>query len=272
MLRFFVGLVLILSPVLARSAEAAPVCTLVVDAKSGAVLVEDGDCRSEVTPASTFKIALAVMAFDAGVLRDAHHPVMRYRDGDPDWGGAAWKQDTDPERWIRYSVVWYSQRLTHILGAATLTRYGEAFGYGNADFSGDPGYDNGLDRAWISSSLKISPYQQAVFLRGLVLGTLPASPDAMAKTRGLLEQNNVDGWLLRGKTGAAYPRRADRSFDYAHGWGWYAGWAERGDDTLVFVMLTQAEQRSKQSQGIRTREAFFEQWPALSAQALNAAR
>ncbi|TCT35515.1 class D beta-lactamase [Martelella mediterranea] len=272
MLRLFVGLVLLLSPVLARSAEAAPVCTLVMNAQSGAVLLEEGDCRSAVTPASTFKVALAVMAFDAGILQDAHHPVMTYRAGDPDWGGAAWKQDIDPERWIRYSVVWYSQRLTHSLGAATLTRYGEAFGYGNVDFSGDPGYDNGLDRAWIASSLKISPSQQAAFLRGLVLGTLPASRDAMAKTRGLLEQNNVDGWLMRGKTGAAYPRRADRSFDYAHGWGWYVGWAERGDDALVFVTLTQSEQRSKQSPGNRTREALLAQWPALSKRALNAPR
>lgn len=272
MLRLFVGLVLILFPVLGRSAEAATVCRLVMNAQSGAVLLEEGDCRSAVTPASTFKVALAVMGFDAGILQDAHHPVMAFRADDPDWGGAAWKQDTDPARWIRYSVVWYSQRLTHVLGEATLTRYAEAFGYGNADFSGDPGYDNGLDRAWISSSLKISPYQQAVFLRRLATGTLPASDEAMAKTRGLLEQNTVDGWVLRGKTGAAFPRRTDRSFDYGHGWGWYVGWAERGDDTLVFVTLTQAEQRARQSQGIRTRDAFFEQWPALSARALNTAR
>ncbi len=272
MLRLFFGLVLSLLPILAGSAEAATVCTLVMDARTGAALVEEGDCRSEVTPASTFKVALAVMAFDAGILQDAHRPVMAYRAGDPDWGGAAWKQNTDPERWIRYSVVWYSQRLTHILGAATLARYGAAFGYGNADFSGDPGYDNGLDRAWISSSLRISPYQQAVFLRALVLGNLPASQDAMAKTRGLLEQNMVDGWLMRGKTGAAYPRRADRSFDYDHGWGWYVGWAERGDDTLVFATLTQTEQRGKQSPGIRTRAVLLEQWPALAERALDAVR
>ncbi|WP_180901001.1 class D beta-lactamase [Martelella soudanensis] len=271
MIRLFAVLALILFPVLARSAGAALVCTLVMNASSGTVVVEDGDCRSEVTPASTFKVALAVMAFDVGVLQDAHHPVMAYRDGDPDWGGAAWRQDTDPARWMRYSVVWYSQRLTHLMGPATLTRYGEAFGYGNADFSGDPGFDNGLDRAWISSSLKISPYQQAVFLRGLVLGALPVDREAMAKAQSLLEQQDMDGWLLRGKTGAAYPRRADRSFDYDHGWGWYVGWAERGDDTLVFVTLTQAEQRNRQSPGIRTREVFLGQWPALSERGLNAA-
>ncbi|WP_410016997.1 penicillin-binding transpeptidase domain-containing protein [Pseudomonas sp. 7P_10.2_Bac1] len=38
-----------------------------------------------------------------------------------------------------------------------------AFGFGNADLSGDPGGSNGLDRSWISSSLKISPLEQLHF-------------------------------------------------------------------------------------------------------------
>ena len=76
-------------------------------------------------------------------------PVLDYREGDPDWGGEEWKQPTDPTRWLKYSVVWYSQRITHALGAERLTAYANAFSYGNADFSGDPGKNNGLERAWI---------------------------------------------------------------------------------------------------------------------------
>ena len=231
------------------------------------MLVDDGDCGTRVTPASTFKLALAVMGFDAGLLGDAHHPVMTYRVGDPDWGGANWRRDTDPERWIRYSVVWYSQRLTHTLGTDALTRYAQAFGYGNADFSGDPGQDNGLDRAWISSSLKISPREQAAFLRALVLDALPVSVAAMSGARALVESETVDGWVLRGKTGAAFPRLGNGRFDYAHGWGWYAGWAERQDETLVFVSLTQSDRRTKQSQGLITKAGLIETWPALAGRA-----
>jgi len=119
------------------------------------VLVQDGDCATRVTPASTFKVALAVMAWDAGIITSAHEPKLEFQKGYADWAGETWRQDTDPTMWMEYSTVWYSQRLAERLGAAGLTGYGQSFGYGNADFSGDAGKDNGLERSWISSSLKI---------------------------------------------------------------------------------------------------------------------
>ena len=250
----------------ARAALAETLCTLVAEATTGAVLVEDGDCQTRVTPASTFKVPLAVMGFDAGFLKDAAHPVLAYHDGDPDWGGAKWRRDTNPADWLRYSVVWYSQRITHALGAEALTAYAQSFGYGNADFSGDAGFDNGLDRAWISSSLQVSPVEQARFLRALVLGALPVREDAMVQTRAIVETRQAGDWLVHGKTGAAYPRRADRSFDYAHGWGWYMGWVEKGDQLLVFVRLTQTRERMKGSPGLRARDVFLSEWPALAKQ------
>ncbi|TNB49459.1 class D beta-lactamase [Martelella lutilitoris] len=250
----------------ARAALAETLCTLVADAATGAVLLEEGDCQVRVTPASTFKVPLAVMGYDAGFLKDAAHPVLAYQEGDPDWGGANWRRDTNPADWLRYSVVWYSQRITHALGAEALTAFAQAFGYGNADFSGDAGFDNGLDRAWIASSLQVSPAEQVRFLRALLLGALPVREDAMARTRAIVETRQAGDWLVHGKTGAAYPRRADRSFDYAHGWGWYIGWAEETDQTLIFVRLTQTRERMKGSAGLHARDAFLSEWPALAAQ------
>ena len=246
----------------ASQAAADMVCTLIADAGTGVLLMEEGDCRSRVTPASTFKIPLAAMAYEAGILTDAHHPVMAFRDGDPDWGDN-WKRDTDPAGWMRHSVLWYSQRIAHALGAGTLSRHARDFGYGNADFSGDPGFDNGLERAWIASSLQVSPLEQAGFLRALVTGTLPVSASAMAHTREIVESRDRGGWTIHGKTGAAYPRRQDRSFDHARGWGWYVGWAEQGGRVLIFVSLTQARERSAASPGNLTRDAFLRDWPAL---------
>lgn len=220
---FLPFLALILAATLGRAAAADVVCTLIADARTGAIVIEEGDCSTRVTPASTFKIPLAVMAYDAGILTDATAPVMHFRPGDPDWGGANWTRDTDPASWMRFSVLWYSQRIAQAMGAEALTRYARDFGYGTADFSGDPGFDNGLDRAWIASSLQISPREQAAFLRALVRGELPVRPDAMRHAREIIERHAVGDWVLRGKTGTAYPRRADRSFDYARGWGWYVG-------------------------------------------------
>nr|WP_245447609.1 class D beta-lactamase [Nitratireductor sp. OM-1] len=260
-LRIF--LILIAMASFSLSAKADTVCTLILDAASEHVLMEEGDCQSRVTPASTFKVPLAVMAYDAGILRNSHEPVWAFQAGDPDWGGANWTRNTDPTDWMRYSVIWYSQRITRTIGEQVLARYAQDFGYGNADFSGDPGFGNGLERAWVASSLLVSPVEQAAFLRSLVLETLPVSPQAMQNARAIIQSWQTGNWVIYGKTGTAYPRRADRSFDYARGWGWFVGWAQDGDRKLVFVRLTQANERMEMSPGNLTRDAFLSDWSVL---------
>ena len=247
-------------------AGARTVCTVIADADGGEVLLEEGDCRSRVTPASTFKVALSLIGYDTGFLTGITTPVLPYRQGYPDWGGKNWTQPTDPERWMKYSVVWYSRQITAALGADRIERYLKAFGYGNADFTGDPGSNNGLERAWISSSLKIAPSEQVAFLRHLVNRSLPGAPGAIDNTMALVETAAVaDGWLVSGKTGSAYPRMADGSFDRSRGWGWFVGWANKGGRTVVFARLNQDERREKGSAGIRARTAFLEQWPRTAA-------
>lgn len=240
-------------------------CTIVADAASGQVVLEEGDCAARETPASTFKVALAVIGFETGFLKDAGAPVLSFEKGDPDWGGENWTRDTTPERWMRFSVVWYSQRITRALGAGMLSDHARALGYGNADFSGDAGFDNGLERAWISSSLQISPREQVAFLRGLVTGRLPVSARAHRLTREVVESRRAGGWRIKGKTGGAYPRRADRSFDYAAGIGWFVGWAEKDGRVYVFARLARAEGRLKRSPGVETRAGFLEDWPGMAA-------
>ncbi|PXA98458.1 class D beta-lactamase [Nostoc sp. 3335mG] len=244
-------------------AQARDICTLIADAATRTVLHQEGDCETRVTPASTFKVALAVMAYDAGIVISAHEPKLPFKEGYADWI-ATWRQDTDPSMWMENSVVWYSQRLTEMLGAEKLTAYAQKFGYGNADFSGDPGKNNGLGRSWISSSLKISPLEQAGFVAALVDGKLPTSPVAMAGAMELVQQGGVsEGWALRGKTGSAFPRLADGNFDRARGWGWFVGWAEKDERRLVFVRLTQDEERHAVSGGLRARDALLADWAAL---------
>lgn len=247
------------------AARAEALCIIVMDATDGRVLVERGECRTRVTPASTFKVPLAVMGFDSGFLMDAHAPVLSYQEGDPDWGGEAWRKPTDPTRWLKYSVVWYSQRVTHALGAARLTDYARRFGFGNADFSGDPGNDNGLDRAWIASSLHVSPYEQVAFLRRLVRHELPVSARAMAEAEKVVEVSPAGGgWQIHGKTGTAYPRDARGVADEAHGYGWYVGWATNGTRRLAVARLDRDEGADPVPTGLRTRTALLAAWPALA--------
>lgn len=249
-------------------ASAKTICTIIAEAKSGVVLLEQGDCRSRVTPASTFKIALSVMGFDSGFLSDAHTPALSFKAGYADWGGDNWKQPTDPTRWLKYSVVWFSQQITAALGVETLERYALALGYGNADFSGDAGMNNALERAWISSSLKIAPVEQVAFLRNLINRNLSVQAHAIDMTMAIVETTPAsDGWMISGKTGSAYPRLADSSFDRAKGWGWFVGWASKEGRTLVFARLAQDEKRESVSAGIRAKEALLNEWQGLIAAA-----
>ncbi len=246
----------------ASGAKAAEICTLIADGESGAVVLERGDCRTRVTPASTFKVPLAVMGFDAGFLTAPDAPVLDFQEGYPDWI-AEWRRPTDPAAWMRHSVVWYSQQVTKALGAERLSAYAGAWGYGNADFSGDPGLGNGLERAWIASSLEVSPAEQVKFLHGLFNRTLPASASAMEMTVAIVEGHRAGEWSVKGKTGSAYPRRADRSFDRARAWGWYVGWATMGDRSVVFARLNQDEERTEGPSGLRARDGFLAELAGL---------
>ena len=80
----------------------------------------------------------------------------------------------------------------------------------------------------------------------------------------IVEQETSGGWIIRGKTGSAYPRKADRSFDRARGWGWYVGWARRDGRTLVFARLDQDETRQSVSGGLRARDALLKEWEAIA--------
>ena len=245
------------------AASAATLCTAIADGTSGKVLLEEGDCRTRVTPASTFKIPLAVIGYDSGFLKDENNPALPFKKGYADWGGPDWKQTTTPARWLKHSVVWYSQQISHALGKERLAAYTTAFGYGNSDWSGDKGKDNALDRAWIGSSLKISPAEQVAFLRQLVNRRLPVSRDAMDKTDRIIERSTAAGWTVAGKTGSAFPRKRDGSLDRARGWGWYVGWAEKNGRTFVFARLNQDETLIRAPGGLRARKEFLEGWDQL---------
>ena len=234
------------------AAYAAEVCTAIADAATGKVLMQRGDCRREVTPASTFKIPLSLMGYDAGLLQDEHAPLLPFRQGDADWR-PSWRSATDPARWMAESVVWYSQRLTVALGQARFAAYARRFEYGNADVSGDAQHD-GLTASWLGSSLRISPLGQLSFLGRVVNRQLGVSERAYEMTARLTRfAGPVEGWRVNGKTGSG------------SGYGWYVGWAEKGGRKYVFARLIQKDRADPQeaSGGLLARDGLMAEFPAL---------
>ncbi|SFM29767.1 class D beta-lactamase [Rugamonas rubra] len=237
-------------------------CTALADAASGQRLVLEGQCDERVTPASTFNIAVSLMGYDSGILSDQHAPSLPFKKGYADWN-PSWRATTDPSSWLKNSVVWYAQQVTSRLGAARFQRYVADFNYGNHDVSGDAGKDNGLTLSWVSSSLKISPLEQLAFLRSVVKRDLPLTAKAYDMTVSIMpSQTLANGWEVHGKTGTAAVVLADGRDDQKHQYGWYVGWATKGQRSIVFARLLLDRRQASGAAGTRVKAAFLRDLPA----------
>lgn len=204
-------------------------CFLLYNLKTDALEKSIGDACEKRSPAcSTFKVPLAVMAFDAGILKDEKEVLK--------WDGEkrmidAWNKDHSAESWMTNSVVWFSQRLTPKLGEKKVKKYLEDFDYGNKDIS------PGLTTAWLNGpndpkgSLAISPKEQIEFLKKLWRNELPASRRAqeLAKKLTYLE-TSPRGFRLSGKTGSNIG-----SADKKRQLGWFIAHVTNGDEEYLAV-------------------------------------
>ncbi len=172
-------------------------------------------CAERISPYSTFKIPLSLMAFDQHVISQN----TRFKWDGQDKGRPEWNQDQTPQTWLKYSVVWVSQLLTPQLGLDKIKNYLRIFNYGNQDFSG------GLTTAWLGSSLKISADEQLQFMKNLVNNKLPISSAAMNNTKqNLYLQTSPQGWKLYGKSGSGANE------------GWFIGYVQKDQKTYLFAL------------------------------------
>jgi beta-lactamase class D len=221
---------------------------LLVDAGTGRVVHRSGACATRFAPCSSFKIPLALIGYDAGILTDAHHPAWDYH---PEYAAvrAIDRQRTDPTSWEANSVVWYSREITKRLGMARFQAYVDRFGYGNRDLSGTPGKHDGLISAWLGTSLLVSTDEQVAFLRRM-LGHRLVSPMAHHAAEAIIPVfEGSGGWRVQGKTGSGG--------DEAAPLGWFIGWAERGGRRLVFARMAAGTTLRGGPGGPQVRQAFL---------------
>jgi beta-lactamase class D len=218
------------------AAPATRSCFLLLDVKSGQLTRQPADlCTTRLPPASTFKVPHALAALDAGVLTGPDE-VITY-DGTA-YEYEVWRRDHTLATAMRYSVLWFFQRVAQRLGMDREEFYLRRLRYGNADPS------SGLTTFWLGGSLVISPEEQVTFLRRLYYGELPVSERAMRTVRETLLQPNgaivnargehpfdapwPPGTVVSAKTGATSygQRRAVR---------WIIGHVRRADRSWIFV-------------------------------------
>lgn len=210
------------------------VCFLLVDAETGQIQksLNEMNCNEQLSPCSTFKIPLAIMGFESGVLKD--------KDTTYKWDGVkrmldVWNQDTDATAWMKNSTVWYSQVMTPKIGATKIKSYLRKFEYGNQNFTG------GLKNAWLTPmspkdnpknfSLKISAIEQIDFMKKFVRNKLPAKQRSTDLTKELIFlETTPQGYTFSGKTGSGFTdgTRTRRI-------GWFIGSLKTADREYVFA-------------------------------------
>lgn len=202
-------------------------------------------CEKPLTPNSTFKVPLAVMAIDQGLIKNEKTSFK--------WDGKpkileTWNRDQTAKDWMVNSVVWVSQELTQKMGFAQVDKYLKSFNYGNKDFSGS------LTEAWLSSTgkdtLKITAYEQLDFMKKLFRNQLPVSPESMRLTKRLLasEVSTLES-MLSGKTGSGRIGDSERV-------GWYIGHIRtKRSEYIVVTNFEEKPAASKEFGGPAAREA-----------------
>lgn len=252
----------------ARPALAAEDCFIATELETGKVLAKQGLCATRHPPQSTFKVPLALMGYDAGILKSADEPVFT-PPADADTERPQTRGPQTPASWMKYSVVCYSQVLTRQLGAERIAGYLKGFAYGNENAGGVKGDAEPLTRFWLSSSLRISPREQIDFLRRMLKGELPVSPNAVRETMRLMAQEEQPaGWLLFGKTGSGFVRTQDGAIDRSRPFGWFMGFAQKDGHSVVFVRFTSLDVASPESLGLVARRQVIAALPPVLAAVL----
>ncbi|HET9843128.1 MAG TPA: penicillin-binding transpeptidase domain-containing protein, partial [Gammaproteobacteria bacterium] len=163
--------------------------------ENGKILKNEGDCKTPFAPESTFKITLSLIGFDSGILKDENNPSWTLPEGADPYINVC-RGEHNPRTWMRDSCIWYSRILTTKLGMEKFQDYVSKFSYGNKDLTG------GLTNAWLSSSLKISPEEQTIFVQNLIDRKFALSETSYEKTKHIMFiQELAGGWKLYGKTG-----------------------------------------------------------------------
>lgn len=191
------------------------------DAKANRVHVHDGErARQRFLPASTFKIASALIGLETGAVRDEHE-VFR-------WDGKAkrfdaWERDHTLPSAMRESVVWVFQEIARRVGRPAMGEWLDRLEYGNRDMTG------GVDLFWLQGGLRISALEQVEFLRRLAGGTLPVGVRSRRIVREALVAERCGDAVIRAKTGTAMAAK--------DGIAWWVGWVERGGEPVACFAL-----------------------------------
>ena len=194
--------------------------SIVISGKSGRLYTNDsGKMTKRLCPASTFKILNALIALECGVISVEKNRIA--------WDGkrrffSMWNRDQTLSTALRFSCIWYFQRLARRIGRKRYLKWLQRIQYGNTRIG------RKVDVFWLDGSLKISALEQLRFLQKLTGECLPFQKKHMKFVKQLLLVKRSGGYRLFAKTGWAMRIRKQI--------GWYVGWVEDPSGLSCFAL------------------------------------
>lgn len=181
--------------------------------------------QQDLPPCSSYLVPLFAIALGTGVIKDTDSKIAfdpaKYP-GSESWP-ASWRRDQTFDTALRDSVQWYAQELALRIGAARLQQNMKRIKYGNADISG------GLDKFWMSSSLRLSTFQQIDFARNFRDGKLGFNPRVTKALQEAMVIERTPEYTIYGKYGSC-PMPDGKYL------GWLVGYVERPGKVYYYAL------------------------------------
>jgi len=183
-------------------------------------------CAKPRRPYSTFKLANALIAIDAGVLAEADSAMTwdKKRIPDEKWYLDVWRKPHTLRSGIAVSAVPYFRTLALQIGEPRMKAGLAKLDYGNRDIDGK------LDYFWLEGAFRISAEQQLAFVEALARGKLAVSAHAQEVVRDVSTLAKIGDATLHGKTGSGHVED-----DQGKWLVWQVGWVERAGTILPYA-------------------------------------
>ncbi len=171
------------------------------------------DAQLASSPASTFKVFLALVALQTGELKSADEIVPWNRKPYPN--RPEWQNDMALRDAMQTSSESYFQVLAERIGRARIAAWVRQLGYGNLQLGVDP------KLAWHDGVFLINTAQQVDWMHRLQMNQLPIKPAHLkAVKKALLEPSQTNAQFeIYSKTGTSLPSQGA-------GLGWWIGFVE----------------------------------------------
>jgi beta-lactamase class D len=123
------------------------------------------ECAVKTAPASTFKVAHALIALETGVVTD---PMALVPWDGTTYPNPAWEQAHSLDSAMKWSALWFYQRTARLIGRERMLAWLTRLHYGSDSYEGEQ------TMFWLNGDLAVSPVEQVDFISRFVRYELPA--------------------------------------------------------------------------------------------------